>query len=67
MTAATGGPTAVTNVSARMRLCATPSQEPVCAVLDTEGGAVRAIVKAGHMERDANRTVSVRMALPVTM
>lgn len=67
VTVTTGVLTAVTDVSARMVHCVTPSLEPVSALQDTEAGAVRPSVKWAPMETDASRNASVRMEPPVTM
>lgn len=67
VTVTIGVPTAVTDVSARMKHCVTPSLDPVSAVLDTEAGAVRPSVKWGPMVMDANRNANARMEPPVTM
>lgn len=50
-----------------MEHCVTPSLEPVSALLDTEGGAVRTSVKWAPMVMDAIRNANARMEPLVTM
>lgn len=66
MTVATGVPTAATDVSARTKLCVTPSLEPVSAVPDTEDGVVRKCVRWAPMVMDVSRSASAKMGLLVT-